>query len=584
MASFMESAFMVADEAGDGWPAFEELIRRQTAAVKGPLFMTNAGERTERVARPAEEGGGTVERTVTDLFGVFLANLPADRRQYYNCNCCRRFVDRFGGLVTMDTDGNTAPLMWDKTEAQTKGTFQPVVEALSTAVYKAKVTGVFLSSDPVWGTPFNDPGPGSKYEGRRWTHLSCPNPSVFAHKLLTADQVIAERREDFGLLCRTLASTPLDAAREAVRVLEADVLDRSDKSLGMAKWFLDLRVMWEEYKGLLKTNRLWHAVATAPPGFAHARNAMLGTLFTDIMAGMEFEAVRKRWREKMHPLQYQRPTALKAGNIEVAEKVIEKLGAARSLERRYARLDEIHRDFWRYFYWKPTAAAEPAKTGGVFADLKPTVPAKHAKPEVKPLDLPARTLTWARFRAEVLPTAAKIEFEVPHGNQPFVCLVTAVHADAPPILQWDEQTGDPSYPRNPVSWYIRAAGAPAHQWNLRAGTWVAVNAILPGPPEWQRPELFGHHGNRVVFVLQDARDAVHRCGGLFPECLRAEFREAKAAIEALNNKGGPAAAPEDAGDANGIVFARGADQRWDCRVRVTDAAGNRADYRVDRWD
>lgn len=592
-----EAAFSIADEAGDGYPALENLIREAMAAVKGPLFATNAGEcRTVRLGSP-EEGGGSVESTAIDLYGIFLANLPADRRQHYNCAACRRFVDRFGGLVTMDAEGNAAPLFWNAPTAPERlTTFEPAMFALHAAVAKAKVTGVFLSADAQWGTPFNDPGPGSPYHGRRWTHLSCPNPNPFSHKLLTADQVMAERREDFALLCRTLAETPLAAAAEAVRVLEADALDRADKALGMARWFRDLRMMWEVTKGTEKTNRLWHAVATAPPGFAHARNAMLGTLFTDILAGLDFEAVRRRWREKMNPLQYQRPTTLKAGNIDVAEKVIEKLGAAKSLERRYARLAEVV----RHALWVPTADDQhPRDKRGVFTHLKPTVAPKENK-EVKPFDLPAKTLTWARFRAEVLPGAAKIEFLVPHGLQPFVCLVTAVHADAPPILQWDgletagnavEAGGDNldrlagvKLPllRNPVSWYLRVGGAPASNWNLTAGTWAAVNAILPGPPEWQRPELFGHQGNRIIMVLQDARDTVHDCGGLFPECLRAEFREARAAIEAHNNTA--KVADREISDANGIVWARGANQRWDCHVRVTDAAGNRAEYRVDRWD
>ena len=85
-------------------------------------------------------------------------------------------------------------------------------------------------------------------------------------------------------------------------------------------------------------------------------------------------------------------------------------------------------------------------------------------------------------------------------------------------------------------------------------------------------------------MLQDARDTVHDCGGLFPECLRAEFREARAAIEAHNNTA--KVADRETGDANGIVFARatGPAPAWDCHVRVWDAAGNRAEYRVDRWD
>ena len=597
----MESATLNATkaEADDGYPVLEALIQglgATAAQSHGPLFTTDAGERTEAYLRPAEEGGGTAERTVTDLYDVFLANLPEERRQHYNCNCCRRFVNRYGGLVGLREDGTTIPVFWPVERLEAGPVFAPVIAALHGTVSRAKVTGVFLSFEEAWGTPYNDPGSGSKYLGRRWTHLSCPSPAVFKHKLLTADQRTAELKQDYELLCRTLAETPLAAAAEAVRVLEADAVGRADKALGAAKWFRDLRMVWEATRGREKTNRLWLAVANAPPGYAHARNTMLGTLLDDIVAGLGFEEVKARWHAKMHPLRYQRPTALKAGNLEVAEKLIEKLGAAKSLERRYARLEEVK----QYAYWTPAPAAGPSQGGGVFTHLKAT--AGKAKAEVKPLELPAKTLTWSRFRTEVLPTAAKIEYLIPHGLQPFTCLVTAVHPDAPPILQWDGLTGvyieSHKFPnseavvpgattevtlRNPVSWYFRAHGAPAYQWNLTAGSRVEVTAVLPFPHEWQRPELFEHHGRGVVFLLAGARDVANpKGGGLFPECLRAEFREARAAIEAYTNNAEIAGREE--ADANGLAWGRGNQRSWECELRVTDAAGAVANYKLDRWD
>lgn len=596
-------------EADDGYPALEALIRERGAAVKGPLFTTDAGRMTVRVPRPAEEGGGTIKRTACFLYETFLANLPPERKQHYNCRACARFVDRFGGLVTVDDDGEITPVLWDGIERRTPMLFLPAVERLASAVCSAKVTGAFLSGDATWGTPFNVPGPGSKYVRQRWTHLSCPNPAPFAHKLLNADQMTAEKAQDFALLCRTLADTPLAVAAEAVRVLEADALSRADKALPMAKWFLDLRSVWEACKGREKTNRLWLAVAKAPPGFAHARNGMLGTLFADLMAGLGFEEVSQRWKAKMNPLQYQRPTALKAGNLEAAEKLIETLGAARSLERRYARLEEVK----QWAEWLPTTVAEPAKAAGVFDHLK--AEATGAKAELKPLTLPPKTLTWCRFRAEVLPTAARMELVVPHGAQPFVCLVTVAHADAPPILQWDGlpdmacsncegageiQGGGPPSPswdkcpececgkikhiRNPVSWYFRVYGAQAAEWNLRPGASVEVMAVLPAPPHFQRPEQFDHFPRSVMFVLAGARDVAKTGGGggLFPECLRAEYRDARAAIE-VYAKAAEIGGKEE-GDANGIAWHRGGERNWDCQLRVTDRNGAAADYRMDRWD
>ena len=69
---------------------------------------------------------------------------------------------------------------------------------------------------------------------------------------------------------------------------------------------------------------------------------MIGTLLEDLATGMDFATVSARFAAKMHPLKYLRPQAApRAGNIADAEKIVAKLGIARSLERRFARIDEI---------------------------------------------------------------------------------------------------------------------------------------------------------------------------------------------------------------------------------------------------
>ena len=35
----------------------------------------------------------------TILWDTFLANIPEERRQHYNCNTCKNFVVKFGDLV-----------------------------------------------------------------------------------------------------------------------------------------------------------------------------------------------------------------------------------------------------------------------------------------------------------------------------------------------------------------------------------------------------------------------------------------------------------------------------------------------------
>mgnify|MGYP000638503818 FL=1 len=80
-------------EADDGYPAFREVLAARVANHRGPLFTTSAD--------PAE------------LWETFLARLPADKRQHYTCRCCRKFIETYGGLVTIsEVTGEHWPLLW----------------------------------------------------------------------------------------------------------------------------------------------------------------------------------------------------------------------------------------------------------------------------------------------------------------------------------------------------------------------------------------------------------------------------------------------------------------------------------------
>lgn len=133
---------------------------------------------------------------------------------------------------------------------------------------------------------------------------------------------------------------------------------------------------------------------------------MIGTLLDDIEDGLSLEDVKSRFAEKMNPTQYQRPKAApSAGNVAQAERIVEKLGIANSLKRRYARLDEIQT------IWRPIPVK---KAGGVSAGVFARVATKEQQRESpNAMSGPTVTITWEKFRRTVLGSARKIEFYVP---------------------------------------------------------------------------------------------------------------------------------------------------------------------------
>jgi hypothetical protein len=289
----------------------------------------------------------------TDLFTTFLSYLPDSARQHYNCHACRRFFERYAGLVTITPAGEKVPVICG--DFKVPPTFYESLRALRKQVRRANVTGVFLSSDPVWGTP----------ECGGWVHTHVVPGSHLLFKSLTqsASQAMAEKTEDASILTRSLAEYQIETVAKALTALRDGTLFRSEKAVNAAEWLYNLH----ETLGQTPTtkrciNILWRAVATAPAGYCHVRNNMIGTLLDDIQAELPFETIKRRWAEKMDPLQYQRPQAAPvAGNIAQAEKIVEQLQAAGALRRRFATLDDI-KALWKPMPPKPS---RPVGDGGI---------------------------------------------------------------------------------------------------------------------------------------------------------------------------------------------------------------------------
>jgi hypothetical protein len=525
------------EEKAEGYPEWEDVVRRRVEAAAGPLLYT----------------AGNV-----DLAETFLSYLPGHRRQHYRCNACRRFIEKYGSAVRVDEVGRMTTVLWEADRAVPQF-FRAAVAACRHRVLRAEVVGVFLDDEPVWGTPLTGP----------WTHLHGTPPSVFKHPLKTAAQARAEKEEEHGMLRRGMADFPLAVVEQAVRVLEADTLDRSEKTLGVAQWLLALHRAVAGRDRRSADNLVWRAVATAPPGFCHVRSTMINTLLEDLAAGLPFEDVKRRWAAKMHPLKYQRPTAPpKQGTIDRAERVVAGLQSAGALRRRFAKLSDV------VAYWMPrTDISSPSGGGGVFTHLRPRVktPAK--------LELPPQKMTWVKFEKAVLLVGgvSSLEVKVPHGLANFFGLVTAADPAAPPIVQWDTE------PRNPVSWYHygspRVMGSFAHQWNLVPGSWAKVTAVFERPCHWFHPDKFKHYGRAVHLSLEGCKDVSYpgRGAGWFTEMLRSEYHEVRSVMEAAAN----AAAVEgrDEGDANGIAIQGSSG----VLVRVSGPLGT-ATYEIDRLD
>ena len=481
---------------------------------------------------------------VDGLNALYLDHLPAER-DVHTCHACQRFIGTYGKLVAIDQSGGITPAMWNPD--MVPEFYKPAFAALADKVRRARVTSVFLSKEQVWGIPITG----------TWSHMAVvPLPElIYKPRALTAGQAMAATKENFRTVATALAEFTSPMLDEALRLLNADTLARSERFIGPVKW---LRALHDRAKGRAGENVLWAAIASAPEGYCHPKASVIGSLLDDIAAGLPFADIKARFDAKMHPLLYQRPQAAPtSGAIKAAEELVAKLGIAPSLERRFARLDEIEA------FWMPSAPRAAAQsTGGVFGHIK----AKDGAGTVRPVDLPTVTMTWSKFANTVLPNAERMELLAPrHGN--FSAYLTAEHADAPSILKWD----------NPVSSYVYNGGSDATNWNLKP-SWIAVLALSKMPDMWgATPKPYLDEG--LLIVLEGAVDTRSGQGNaLFPETLKAELHGVRSVIEAYSKSAvigrpdGQLACGYRLGKKSAI-----------CDLRVF-SAGAWASYHIDRWD
>jgi hypothetical protein len=425
------------------------------------------------------------------LWEAYLGGFSDDVRQRYNCNACRKFIGRYGGMVSIDDQGSVHTALWDgNTSLEYHASFQ----AMKKLVENRKVKGVFITNKKVLGTP----------EKGGWSHLAVkdfPKRIDVTHRKIS--EMVSEKKHNFDVLMEALKLYTLKDVRTALSIVESGSLYRG----GVVKDRLEfLQNILERRGGKKWHNFVWKESARLPSEFSRPRASMVGTLLDDIQDGLDWGSITRKFEAKMAGDAYLRPKAPpKAVHIGAAERIVEDLDIADSLERRFARVDEVPA------IWVPM---EKQKGGGVFSSLS----------TVEQLPLFSRNptkMTWTVFHENFLHKANRIRVKAPnHGS--YFGLTTAVHPNSKPIIRWDREDS-----RNPLAWYHWVNGASGNQFGLGTNDWSEALKIVESPED----------SSNIFFVLKDAKETRQPSLCLFPEFLRRELHEVRAVLEAFSNKG-----------------------------------------------
>ncbi|MCP4569024.1 MAG: hypothetical protein GY841_15730 [FCB group bacterium] len=199
------------------------------------------------------------------------------------------------------------------------------------------------------------------------------------------------------------------------------------------------------------------------------------------------------------------------GSIEQAEKIVSQMDLRRSLERRFARFEEVPK------IWVPQENKGAKSTGGVFGHLKAQGKQAHT-------EAPEKRCTWKWFAKEVLPEAIGIDVELCHYfRSNFSALVTSAHDDSPCIFQW----------KNNFSHYLYHGGSTPDDWNLHENTAKVTGISLP-VHKWEGAIYNGNNSDSVLLILEGCRDLRSNSLAIFPGTLIPELRTVRKVIESYS--------------------------------------------------
>jgi hypothetical protein len=502
-----------------------------TVGHLGDMFDTLNDVVAEYAQTQIHLAKGVVFKVMLDqrnrLFDMYLNEVEKTTdRQWHNCACCRNFLRRFGGLVTMDPEtGVTKSLLWN--EAIVPEMYVGAITELRKIVEKATVDSVF-------------------YPQRGHSNLGVPEAGGFNHfavsiKGLRLDNGEAPSYNNVKTLSEHLDFFTPETLKQAKAYFTHDKqLSNQVRDRENLEWFAGLAGQVRAEKNTeLSKNIIWYAVATESPGRLVYKNNVVGVFMQALQGGEDFEVAKRQFSKMAAPENRMRPTVAPTANkLAIAEKIFADLNLASAMRRRYLRIDEI-----RNFSWKPTVKTAPEKPVGLFAHIV----AKDApKLSDKPI-IDGGNMSWKRFVEEVMPKAMSMSVILRSQQYAFGSFTTAVDPDAEPLLRWDKKEE-----RNPVSSYAHTNGLTPLQAGLDTNVDIPVLMVIPSEFHLTKQITIGTEVGvnpvfeeatnalpQVVIVKGGDRMRSGKGGGLaiFPENLRPELFEVRQVIEAFSNAG-----------------------------------------------
>ena len=364
------------------------------------------------------------------LWETYIESFPAKinpiyrKRREFDCSACRHFIKNIGGAVMIDAEMNIHTI-WGFEVGDPD--YQTVLDAMDHYVKGCTITDIYLTKETKIGTQTSytmESGYPATYE-----HLWLPVPAISRYSGRDTIDTVKSRQRDLAMVFkRSLSEIDQDAIDAVQDLIASNTLYKG------AEWkraLEELSKHKEAFAHLTEEKRnlyAWANAEKAGPVIGKIRNHSIGVLLTDISEGMDLDAAVTRYERIVAPANYKRPKAIFTKKmLESAQATISELGYMDSLQRRYARLDDITVN--NILFANRNAAKRI--NGTVFDELMGDAkkkPMKFDRVEEIPIE---------RFVSDVLPGAKEIEAYVENRHASnLVSLIAPCDKTAKTMFKW----------------------------------------------------------------------------------------------------------------------------------------------------
>ena len=372
---------------------------------------------------------------VGEVWNLYLDSFPPEikgiyyEKPWHDCQRCWSWFRTMANVVMIDDNYEIKTLFDFETIPEYRDVFKTLDEFLKTK----QVKDLFLHDKSSVGVFRSFTEHEDWFEECHHFYLDIPDKFYKGSDELASE--IGDARTQRKLFEDTLNLISVDAVDTVLELVYSKTLYRSNQWKDTLEGLMDVLKDYEQIDSKCDLNNwFWKKSATLPRNIVHIKNTSMGTLLLDITEGKDLEEAVTNYEKITAPENYQRPKAIYTDEmLEEAKAKIAELGYMNSLERRFAKLEDISINNVLFANRDVRASIGDS----IFDELKKNVSRKvHNFDTVSEISLD-------EFINNVLPRAQEISLYVDSKfKNNFVSLIAPLNEDAPSMFQWD----------NPFSW------------------------------------------------------------------------------------------------------------------------------------